>query len=151
MLRPSIIFGPEDNFFNQFASMSRFLPALPLIGGGVTRFQPVFVDDVARAVQACIQQRELTRGKVFELGGPDVMTFKEVLRFILDTTQRRRALLPIPFFMASLQVCWLLCSFSLLSRCSFSFPLGSLVLGCGFFFPLSWLETRILRPPLSLS
>ena len=103
VLRPSIIFGPEDNFFNQFATMAKFSPVLPLIGGGTTRFQPVFVGDVASAVLHCILYPDSTRGQLYELGGPDIMTFEEILRFILRTTGRKRLLVPIPFPLATLQ------------------------------------------------
>jgi uncharacterized protein YbjT (DUF2867 family) len=101
IVRPSIIFGPEDNFFNQFAKMARFSPVLPLIGGGTTKFQPVFVGDVAEAVASLVDAR-LTNGKTYELGGPEVMSFKQILTYILATTQRRRILLPIPFGVAKL-------------------------------------------------
>ncbi len=100
ILRPSIVFGPEDNFFNQFAQMARFSPALPLIGGGKTLFQPVFVGDVALAV-ANLVDRGVADGKVYELGGPEQMSFKQVLQFILKTIQRKRLLLPLPFSVAS--------------------------------------------------
>ena len=101
IMRPSIVFGPEDNFFNQFAKMARFSPALPLIGGGETKFQPVFVGDVAEAV-AILIDRGIADGKTYELGGPEVMSFKQILQYILDTTQRSRLLLPIPFGVAKL-------------------------------------------------
>ncbi len=101
IIRPSIVFGPEDNFFNQFAKMARFSPALPLIGGGVTKFQPVFVGDVAEAVATLID-RGMADGKTYELGGPEVMSFKQILKYILTTTQRRRLLLAIPFGVAKL-------------------------------------------------
>ena len=101
IIRPSIVFGPEDNFFNQFAKMARFSPALPLIGGGVTKFQPVFVGDVAEAVATLID-RGMADGKTYELGGPEVMSFKQILKYILATTQRRRLLLAIPFAVAKL-------------------------------------------------
>jgi uncharacterized protein YbjT (DUF2867 family) len=96
ILRPSIVFGPEDNFFNQFANMSRLAPALPLIGGGVTKFTPVFVGDVAEAVAKLIDAGEAT-GKTYELGGPEVFTFKQLLEFTLDTIGRKRLLLPLPW------------------------------------------------------
>jgi uncharacterized protein YbjT (DUF2867 family) len=96
ILRPSIVFGPEDNFFNQFAGMSRLAPALPLIGGGVTKFTPVFVGDVAEAVAKLIDAGEAT-GKTYELGGPEVFTFKQLLEFTLDTIGRKRLLLPLPW------------------------------------------------------
>lgn len=101
IIRPSIVFGPEDNFFNQFAKMARFSPALPLIGGGVTKFQPVFVGDVAEAIGTLIDHG-VADGKTYELGGPEVMSFKQILQYILETTQRRRLLLPIPFGVAKI-------------------------------------------------
>ena len=101
ILRPSIVFGPEDAFFNRFAAIARLAPALPLIGGGHTRFQPVFAGDVAAAVVAAIEGRA-TPGAVYELGGPSVRTFKELMQFLLATIERRRLLLPIPFALAKL-------------------------------------------------
>ncbi len=101
MVRPSIVFGPEDNFFNQFATMARYTPALPLIGGGRTFFQPVFVGDVAEAIATLIDRGE-ANGKVYELGGPEKQSFKQILQFILTTIQRKRLLLPLPFGVASL-------------------------------------------------
>jgi len=93
ILRPSVVFGPEDDFFNRFAAMSR-LPFMPVVSGG-TRFQPVFVGDVADAVMAAIARPE-AQGRTYELGGPRAMTMAEVLRFILDTTRRRRPMLDMP-------------------------------------------------------
>lgn len=101
ILRPSIIFGQEDNFYNQFASMARCAPALPLIGGGKTRFQPVFVADVARAVVAVLKNKA-TMGQTYELGGPRVYTFREILEYILDETRRQRALVTLPFGVATM-------------------------------------------------
>jgi NADH dehydrogenase len=100
ILRPSIVFGPEDNFFNQFANMARFSPVLPLIGGGNTRFQPVYVGDVAEAVARSVDG-ELKAGTVYELGGPEVKSFKDCLTDMLDVTRRSRVLLPIPFEISS--------------------------------------------------
>lgn len=100
ILRPSIVFGPEDDFFNKFASMSRIAPALPLIGGGETKFQPVYVCDVAEAVAKSVDG-ELTAGATYELGGPEVVSFKECLELMLYVTRRKRTLLPIPFDVAS--------------------------------------------------
>lgn len=102
IMRPSIMFGPEDNFFNLFASLARMSPLLPLIGGGHTRFQPVFVGDVARAI-ACAVDGEARAGATYELGGPEVRTFRELLEYILKTTERRRLLVPLPFLVAKLQ------------------------------------------------
>ncbi len=106
VLRPSIVFGPEDNFFNMFARMARFSPFLPLIGGGRTRFQPVYVGDVADAVMAALTRPEAC-GRIYELGGPQVWCFAELLRFVLRVTGRRRLLLPVPFGLARLQA-WFL-------------------------------------------
>src|SRR3954469_8494478 len=102
ILRPSILFGAEDNFFNRFAGMARISPVLPLIGGGGTRLQPVFAGDVAAAVLTGIQGHA-TPGATYELGGPDVRTFKELMQFVLATIERRRLLVPLPFALASLQ------------------------------------------------
>jgi len=99
VFRPSIVFGPEDEFFNRFAAMARFSPVLPLIGGGHTRFQPVFVGDVAEAIARAVDGRA-QQSVTYELGGPDVWTFKDILQFILKTTERRRLLVPLPFALA---------------------------------------------------
>ena len=104
ILRPSIIFGPEDGFFNKFAAMARFLPALPLIGGGRTRFQPVFVGDVAQAIVTGLSRQD---GRTYELGGPGTYSFKELLQLILRETGRRRALIPMPFALASVKAAFL--------------------------------------------
>jgi uncharacterized protein YbjT (DUF2867 family) len=100
VLRPSILFGPEDNFFNKFAALARMAPALPLVGGGHTRFQPVFAGDVAAAVVAAID-RPHTGSNIYELGGLEVASFKALMEFVLATIERRRLLLPIPFGLAS--------------------------------------------------
>jgi NADH dehydrogenase len=106
ILRPSIIFGPEDGFFNKFASMARFLPGLPLIGGGKTRFQPVFVGDVAQAIATALESAQ-ARGRTYELGGPAVYSFKELLELILRETCRKRFLIPMPFAVATLKAAFL--------------------------------------------
>jgi uncharacterized protein YbjT (DUF2867 family) len=106
ILRPSMVFGPEDAFFNRFAAIARLAPALPLVGGGHTRFQPVFAGDVAAAVLAAIEGRA-TPGATYELGGPAVRTFKELMQYLLATIERRRLLLPIPFGLATLQAFFL--------------------------------------------
>ncbi|MFW5661372.1 MAG: complex I NDUFA9 subunit family protein [Oceanicaulis sp.] len=100
ILRPSIVFGPEDAFFNKFADMARFAPALPLIGGGKTKFQPVYCDDVAECAVRALELDE-ARGRTYELGGPGIYTFKEILEFIMQTTGRKRVLVPIPFLAAT--------------------------------------------------
>ena len=99
ILRPSIVFGPEDDFFNRFAGMSRVGPVLPVVGAD-THFQPVFVDDVAAAAVAALDDSTV-RG-VYELGGPDVATFRELMQRMLDVVQRNRIVLNIPFFAARL-------------------------------------------------
>ena len=102
ILRPSIVFGPEDGFFNRFARMSQISPALPLIGGGRTRFQPVYVGDVADAVVAALTRADAA-GRTYELGGPGVYSFRELLAYVLEVTGRRRLLLDLPFGIAALQ------------------------------------------------
>jgi NADH dehydrogenase len=102
IMRPSILFGPEDDFFNRFAALARLSPALPLVGGGLTRFQPAFVGDVARAIADAVDGAARP-GTIYELGGPDVRTFKELLQFVLRTIERRRLLVPLPFFLAKMQ------------------------------------------------
>ena len=99
ILRPSVIFGPEDGFFNKFAEMARFLPALPLIGGGKTLFQPVFVGDVANAIVTTLDSNTAP-GRTYELGGPTIYSFRQLMQVILDTTGRKRLLLPLPFGLA---------------------------------------------------
>ena len=101
ILRPSIIFGQEDEFFNRFASMSRFAPLMPLIGGGRTRFQPVYVADVAQAVLAGLDGRARS-GAPYELGGPAIYSFHELLDLIADYSERKRPYLPMPFWAAKL-------------------------------------------------
>jgi len=106
ILRPSLVFGAEDKFFNKFASLARFFPALPLIGGGHTKFQPVFVGDVAAAILRCVEDTA-TRGKTYELGGPTVYSFKELMQIVLRETGRKRLLVPLPFFLARIQAFFL--------------------------------------------
>ena len=102
ILRPSIVFGPEDDFFNRFAAMARLSPALPLIGGGSTRFEPVYVGDVAQAIAKCVADPACA-GKTYELGGPRIYTFKELLQLLLSEIRRRRLLVPLPFALAEVQ------------------------------------------------
>jgi uncharacterized protein YbjT (DUF2867 family) len=102
IFRPSVVFGPEDDFFNRFASMARFLPALPLVGGGHTRFQPVYVGDVAEAIASAVESKARA-GTVYELGGPEVHTMKDIMEYVLATIERKRLLLPLPFGLAKLQ------------------------------------------------
>jgi uncharacterized protein YbjT (DUF2867 family) len=106
ILRPSIVFGPEDDFFNRFAGMARWLPALPLIGGGTTRFQPVFVGDVAAAIAAAAEGGAHA-STVYELGGPEVKTFRELMQLLLREIGRERLLISLPFGLARLQAFFL--------------------------------------------
>ena len=102
ILRPSIVFGPEDQFFNRFAAMARITPLLPLIGGGKTKFQPVYVGDVADAIANSIAG-QAQAGAIYELGGPDVLSFRELLDRTQAYCDRSRGYLPIPFWAAKLQ------------------------------------------------
>jgi uncharacterized protein YbjT (DUF2867 family) len=106
IFRPSIMFGPEDEFFNKFAALARVLPALPLIGGGEMRFQPVFVGDVAEAIARAVEGRAKP-GAIYEIGGPEARTFKQLLEYVLATIERKRLLLPIPFALAKVQASFL--------------------------------------------
>lgn len=102
IMRPSIVFGPEDQFFNRFAALARIFPALPLPGGGHTRFEPVFAGDVGEAIALAVDGKARP-GAIYELGGPDIKSFKELMEFMLATIERRRLLLPVPFAMMKLQ------------------------------------------------
>ncbi len=102
IMRPSVVFGPEDDFFNKFAKMARLSPALPLIGGGSTRFQPVYVGDVARAFLAALTDPKY-RGQTFELTGPRTYTFKQLLEVLLETMSKRRILMPLPYSIAEIE------------------------------------------------
>lgn len=106
ILRPSIVFGPEDDFFNRFAALARYLPALPLIGGGRTRFQPVYVGDVADAVVAALDHHDAP-GRIYQLGGPAVHSFRELMELMLREIHRRRVLVNLPFPLARLQAAFL--------------------------------------------
>ena len=101
ILRPSIVFGPEDGFFNKFAEMARTSPFLPLVGGGKTLFQPVYVSDVAEAVALSVDGK-LAKGSIYELGGPEELSFKQCLEIMLGVIDRQRVLVPLPFGIASL-------------------------------------------------
>ena len=102
IFRPSINFGPEDSFFNRFADMARYSPVLPLIGGGQTKFQPVYVGDVAEAVARSVEGK-IKGGQIYELGGPQVLTFKECMEELLMVIERKRLLVPVPWWVANLQ------------------------------------------------
>lgn len=101
IMRPSIIFGPEDGFFNKFAEMARFFPALPLVGGGKTRFQPVYVGNVAEAVARSVDG-QLDAGSIYELGGPRVMSFRQCLEEMFEVIHRRCSFVALPWALASL-------------------------------------------------
>jgi uncharacterized protein YbjT (DUF2867 family) len=96
ILRPSILFGPEDGFFNRFAAMAGLSPALPLFGGGKTLYQPVYVGDVAAAAVKALDSGA-TPGTIYELGGPEVLSFRQCMELMLETIGRKRLLVPVPF------------------------------------------------------
>lgn len=100
--RPSIVFGPEDAFYNRFANMARFSPILPLIGGGHTKFQPVYVADVAEAIARSVEGK-VKGGKVYELGGPQVRSFRTCMEEMLEVIDRKRLLVPVPWWAAELK------------------------------------------------
>jgi NADH dehydrogenase len=102
VFRPSIIFGPEDGFFNRFAAMARLSPALPMIGGGHTMFQPVYVADVAEAI-ARAADGKAEGGKVYELGGPSKRSFRDCMAYMLSVIGRKRFFVPIPWSIAEIQ------------------------------------------------
>src|SRR5271170_2172225 len=102
ILRPSVVFGPEDQFFNRFAAMATISPVLPVIGGGHTRFQPVYVGDVADAVLKCLDD-PATAGRTYELGGPKVYTFRELIELLLGEIRRKRVVVDLPFGLAAFE------------------------------------------------
>ena len=106
VVRPSVVFGQEDGFFNLFARMAVFSPVLPLFGGGMTRFQPVYVDDVAAAVVACLDDAAAA-GRTYEVGGPSIYTFRHLMEIVRRETQRKVMLVPMPFLVAHIQALFL--------------------------------------------
>ena len=102
ILRPSVVFGPEDKFFNTFASIAQFSPALPLIGGGKTKFAPIYVGDVAKAIVKAIEINN-SKPEIYELGGPENYSFKELMEVLLTQIKKKRFLISIPFGVAKLQ------------------------------------------------
>jgi uncharacterized protein YbjT (DUF2867 family) len=106
IFRPSVVFGPEDEFTNRFAALAQISPALPLIGGGLTKLQPVYVGDVATAIAHAVEGRA-KEGAVYELGGPEVLTMREIMETILSIIERRRMLIALPFGLAKLQALFL--------------------------------------------
>lgn len=106
IMRPATVFGPEDQFTNRFAALAQMSPALPLIGGGLTRMQPVYVGDVATAVADAVDGKTKA-GATYELGGPEVLTMREIMQMILDITDRDRMLVSLPFPLAKFQAAFL--------------------------------------------
>ena len=106
ILRPSVMFGPEDQFTNRFAALARMSPALPLVGGGVTKLQPVYVGDVATAVADAVDGKTKA-GETYELGGPEVLSMREIIEIILKIAERDPMLIPLPFGLAKLQATFL--------------------------------------------
>ena len=102
ILRPSIVFGPEDKFFNTFASLAQFSPVLPLVGGGKTKFAPIYVGDVAKAIVKALELNN-SEPKIYELGGPENYSFKELMEILLREIKKKRFLIPIPFGFAKFQ------------------------------------------------
>ena len=102
IFRPSIVFGPNDNFFNKFSNMAAFSPVLPLIGRGETLFQPVYVKDISNAVLRVFESTQ-TVGKIYELGGPSTYSFKELIELTMLYSRRSRLLLNLPFWLADIQ------------------------------------------------
>ena len=102
ILRPSVVFGPEDKFFNTFASLAQFSPALPLVGGGKTKFAPIYVGDVAKAIVKALELNN-PEPKIYELGGPENYSFKELMEILLREIKKKRFLIPIPFGFAKFQ------------------------------------------------
>ncbi|KAG8853792.1 hypothetical protein FRC20_001160 [Serendipita sp. 405] len=108
IIRPSLVFGPGDSFFSRFATLSRFLPFMPVFGGGASRFQPIYVGDLARLVELCShtersEVKRLVEGKILEAGGPDVFTYKEIMQLVLKYTGRWRPIISAPFWVGNIQ------------------------------------------------
>ena len=102
ILRPSVVFGPEDKFFNTFASLAQFSPVLPLLGGGKTKFAPIYVGDVAKAIVKTLELNN-SEPQIYELGGPENYSFKELMEILLSEIKKKRFLMPIPFGIAKFQ------------------------------------------------
>ncbi|WVN88299.1 uncharacterized protein L203_103504 [Cryptococcus depauperatus CBS 7841] len=109
IIRPSILFGPGDSFFNRFATLAKYLPFLPVFGGGTVKFQPVYVGDVARAVEICCrddpQLVQKVGGRIIEAGGPDILTYREIMQLVLRYTrlEGRRAIISLPYWLGTMQ------------------------------------------------
>lgn len=102
VIKPSIVFGEEDNFFNQFAKMAKISPILPLIGGGKTKFAPIYVEDLVSSIIFLIQHNKKYQNRIFEAHGPKILTFTELIQFILSTIHKKRLLINLPFALAKL-------------------------------------------------
>ena len=102
ILRPSVVFGPEDKFFNTFASLAQFSPVLPLLGGGKTKFAPIYVGDVAKAIVKALELNN-SEPQIYELGGPENYSFKELMEILLSEIKKKRFLMSIPFGIAKFQ------------------------------------------------
>ena len=107
ILRPSVVFGPEDKFFNIFASLAQFSPALPLIGGGKTKFAPIYVGDVVKAILKVLELNN-SKPKIYELGGPENYSFKELMEILLKEIKKKRFLIPVPFSIAKFPLAYFL-------------------------------------------
>ncbi|KAL1760914.1 hypothetical protein FB107DRAFT_202210 [Schizophyllum commune] len=107
IIRPSLVFGPEDSFFNRFATLSKYLPFLPAFGGGTARFQPVFVDDIAKAVEIISRRNRgmdtRVAGKIFEAGGPEIFTWREIMELVVKYSGRTRPVISLPFALGKMQ------------------------------------------------
>ncbi|THV07638.1 NAD(P)-binding protein [Dendrothele bispora CBS 962.96] len=107
IIRPSIVFGPEDDFFNRFSKLSRYLPFLPVFGGGTASFQPVYVGDIARAIEIVARKdpeiEKIVSGQILEAGGPDILTYREVMETVLKYNNRWRPIISLPFWIGMLQ------------------------------------------------
>lgn len=102
ILQPSVVFGPGDKFFNKFAGLARIMPVFPLIGGGHTKFQPLYVGDLAEAVVACLENKDAA-GQTYELGGPEVLSLAQIMNFIFTAIDRKRITVPVPFAIARIE------------------------------------------------
>lgn len=120
IVRPSVLFGQEDNFFNFFAGIARIVPALPLIGGGHTRFQPVYVCDAAAAIVGALESTDAV-GKTYEIGGPGIYSFRKLMEIMLTVIERRRLLLPMPFWAAAAEGAVIEMSLNLVAKIAGSF------------------------------
>ena len=115
ILKPSIVFGEQDNFFNLFNNMSKISPFMPLIGNGVAKFTPVYVKDLIAAISTITNRHQEYNHQIFEAYGHETASFKELIKFILHTTNRKRLLIPLPFALAKAQAHIINCRIYLLT------------------------------------